>query len=294
MTEPVSPPSAATVRIALRFATDLQAGKQPLIEVALDSTPRTEWGPLLHSLLIAEVNARRGRGETPLLREYLPRFPAHTDVVRAVVPESTGASSSLDTVRMVPVARPPARESSRSARASHRHRWWTVVGIALVAATMAALLVPTRRPTTRSTGPAAAPKSMPPSAGRPNLLLKLPTNDPERDLAEWVTAIGGRGTLVLSNGGRRTFGEEVLLPKESFAVTGVSLPPEAATLWAEDDLERLRGRTKLTSLRLYHAAALTDAALKPLKDLPLISLELHGTARVSGRTLASFQKLESL
>jgi hypothetical protein len=74
----------------------------------------------------------------------------------------------------------------------------------------------------------------------------------------------------------------------------VSLPPEAAALWAEDDLERLRGRARLTSVRLHHSAALTDAALTPLVELPLTSLELHGTVRVSGRMLAGFPKLESL
>ena len=293
MTEQQGPPSAATFRIALGFAADLQAGKRPLIELALDSVPPSEWAPLLHSLLIAEINARRARGEVPLRREYLPRFPAHTHVVRAVFPESTGASSSLDTVRMVAVSEPPPRKASTGVRASLR-RWWWTVGIALVAATTAALLVPTRRPVTLTPGPAAEPKSLPPGLGRPDLLLHPPTDDPERALAEWVIALGGRGTLALSNGGRRTFGDEVPLPRGKFAVTGVSLPPESAALWAEDDLERFRGRTSLVALRLYHSAALTDAALTPLGELPLTSLELDGTVRVGGRTVAGFQRLKSL
>jgi len=294
MTEQVSPPSAATVQIALRFAADLQAGKRPLIELALDSTPRVDWGPLLHSLLIAEVNARRARAEVPLLREYLPRFPAHTDVVRAVFPEPTASFSAHDTVRLAPVTPPPAGQPSCSSRTPHWRRWSAVAAIALIAGAAAALLMPTSRPTSRTPSPTSAPKASPPITSRPNLLLKSPTSDSERDLAEWITALGGRGTLVLANGGRRTFGEEVPLPKGKFSVTGVWLPPEAAALWAEDDLERLRGRTKLTSVRLFHSAAITDAALTPLKELPLASLELHGTVRVSGRILTSFPKLESL
>src|SRR5437899_2614630 len=80
-------PSPRATGIALRFVADIQAGRRPSIEKALDQAPRNEWAALLQSLLIAEINARRARGENPTARDYLPRFPAHTDVVRAIVPE---------------------------------------------------------------------------------------------------------------------------------------------------------------------------------------------------------------
>src|SRR5262245_30284545 len=78
-------PSRASTAIALRFVGDLQTGKRPSIEAALDQAPAVEWSGLLHSLLIAEVNYRRSHGEMPVAREYLPRFPAHTEIVRSVV-----------------------------------------------------------------------------------------------------------------------------------------------------------------------------------------------------------------
>src|SRR5947209_17604682 len=88
MSDRLAFPSAVATGIALRFVADLQAGRRPSIETALDLAPQDEWAGLLHSLLIAETNARRGRGETPVAREYLPRFPAHMEIVRAVVPEA--------------------------------------------------------------------------------------------------------------------------------------------------------------------------------------------------------------
>ena len=39
-------------------------------------------------LLVAEVGDRRARGEAPTARDYLPRFPAHTHVVRNVLPDA--------------------------------------------------------------------------------------------------------------------------------------------------------------------------------------------------------------
>jgi hypothetical protein len=94
-------PSPVATAIALRFVGDLQSGKRPSIEAALDQAPPSEWPGLLQSLLIAEVNHRRARGEMPVAREYLPRFPAHIDVVRSVVPETAQA------IGPVPLAPPP-------------------------------------------------------------------------------------------------------------------------------------------------------------------------------------------
>src|SRR4051812_14115759 len=87
MSERATAPSIASTTIALRFVADIQAGKRPSIEAALDSAPKSEWPTLLHSLLIAEVNSRMARGEVPLLREYLPRFPTHAAIVRSVLPD---------------------------------------------------------------------------------------------------------------------------------------------------------------------------------------------------------------
>ena len=81
------------------------------------------------------------------------------------------------------------------------------------------------------------------------ITLKPPTDDPERDLAEWVTAVGGRGTLLLANGGRRTFGEEITLPKMKFVRHRPVAPARSrGPLVGSADLDRLRGRGKLTSV----------------------------------------------
>jgi len=316
-TEQPTPTSARASRIARRFATDLLASKRPSIEAALDAAPRDEWGALLHTLLVAEVDARRARGETPLAREYLPRFPAHTDVVRAVLPEASAPTVGFEATSMgtfvaplpLPLKRPvrgplpqaivlgsPDEEAARSkSRDPRRRRWWA---IALVLFVLSVAVLLSRSPRAgNESGP--MPADDPPrvnSHGKvvPKWNRKAMPADPERDLAEWVTAVGGRGTMLLANGGRRTFGEEVPLPKGKFAVTGLSLPGEAAVLWSEADLDRLRGRTSLASVRLDHPAAISDSALEPLTGLPLATLELHGLVRVSGQTLARFPDLESL
>jgi hypothetical protein len=103
-------PSSATTRIALRFVADLQSGRRPSIEMALDQAPRDEWGGLLQSLLIAETNYRRSRGEIPVARDYLPRFPAHIDVVREVVPDLPASPIVVPTVPLAEevVPQPPA------------------------------------------------------------------------------------------------------------------------------------------------------------------------------------------
>ena len=80
-------------RIVRRFEAALKAGKRPSIEDALDSAAKAEWTDLLRTLLTAEVNARRARGETPLAHEYLPRFPAHTNVVLSLFPDAAAAHS---------------------------------------------------------------------------------------------------------------------------------------------------------------------------------------------------------
>ena len=90
MVRQVNAPPVSTATIAKRFMADLRLGRRPSIEAALDAGPRAEWGQLLQSLLLAEVNTRRARGELPLPREYLPRFPAHPEVVQVAFPELLG------------------------------------------------------------------------------------------------------------------------------------------------------------------------------------------------------------
>jgi len=125
---------------------------------------------------------------------------------------------------------------------------------------------------------------------------KTPANaDLDRELAEWVLARGGHGTVVKEVGGQVPFRSGTPLPKVRFFVTGIVLPSESASQWKAADLERLRGREKLASVRLHHPTDLTDANLEPLTALPLQSLELHGTTvGVTGSFLSKFPELTVL
>lgn len=361
MSDRPSNPSPAATAAAMQFVTDLMAGRRPSIEAALDAVPPSEWPGLLHSLLIAEVNDRRSRGEFPLAREYLPRFPAHADVVRAVLPDvpvpgrlvsvsgpALAPAAPAPPADPVPPAAPPAVPVAwyadplavpptapapvpvavaisgpvplavalprafddfepepdpapilaRRTRKKRRLRITLGVLVLLAGGTVAFFTIPRGRttdgqppgpdgkgPTVVGPAPKGIPKSkLPPSSG-----------DPERDLGEWLLALGGTGTLSLETGGRRPFTAEVPLPKGKFTVTSLVLPPEAAGRWTAGDLERLRGRPALAAVQLYHPAALTDAALDPLTGLPLRALELHGSpVEVSGATVAKFPELETL
>ena len=311
-------PRSTTVpsdRIIRRFEAGLKSGRRPSIEDALDSAARAEWSDLLRTLLFLEVDARRSRGEKPLAHEYLPRFPAHVSIVYSVFPEAAAALASQDTVLDLPIVpvpvpltrpvtgplpeavvleSPVVRPTRPDGRAPSRTVWIIGAAVVLFAATLAVIVfrVAPRKSDDRRSAPVAT--SLPAVAHPARTAPKPPSGDPERDLAEWVAALGGRGTLLLANGGRRTFGEEIPLPKGKFFVTGLSLPPEAASLWSEADLQQLRGRTRLTSIRLHHPTAITDASLEPLVGLPLTTLELHGTLQVTGAALANFPDLESL
>jgi hypothetical protein len=140
-------------------------------------------------------------------------------------------------------------------------------------------------PTAPGPAPKVSPKVTPTAA---------PT-DPERDLAEWVLSLGGRGAVLPDGGSRRPFSADAPLPKVKFAVTAISLPPEAAARWKPDDLERLRGRAKLSSVQLHATGTLTEATLAPPAGLPLRTLELNApSVQVSGAFLARFPDLETL
>jgi hypothetical protein len=289
---------------------------------------------------VAEVGDRRSRGETPKARDYLPRFPAHTDVVRAVLPDASPPADPVE-VEEVPEAQrvePPAPVAERRAlpiertdypespavvvgvpvatpivgplvpelipqpsavAARPRRRLWrlavgglVLLGIISSAALLLAFRARPKRaevPAPPATAPAPAP-TIP-----PKVAPKAAPADPERDLAEWVLSLGGHGIVLPNGGSRRPFSAGAPLPKVKFAVTAISLPSEAAARWKPDDLERLRGRAKLSSIQLHGAGPLTEAALAPLSGLPLRTLELNApSVQVSGAFLARFPDLETL
>lgn len=296
------PPSLTATQVALRFVAEIQAGQRPSIEAALDQAPAAEWTDLLPALLIAEINARRSRGEHPIARDYLARFPAHTDVVRGLVPDETSPSGVVvpeSPAVLVELERDLGVPKARSAPRRRRRRWW-LAAVALIvvgAATPFILSVRHWRPRSAEQPPPPSAPASPVSArnNTPTLFPKAATTDPERDLAEWVVARGGRGTVLPDGASRRPFGGDAPLPKTRFAVTAIILPPEAAGRWTPADLERLRGRSRLVGVQLHSAAALTAAALAPLAGLPLRSLELDGgPVRASGRFFATFPDLEVL
>lgn len=320
MTKRAQPPSLTATQVALQFAAQLQAGDRPSIEAALDQVTSAEWADLLHSLLIAEVNVRRTRGENPTARDYLPRFPAHTHIVRAVLPDPPASDRVLEQpalaahqsnpespaavvapaapVAGVPVAMPALRamedvgRGSKPTRARRRRRMLAGGLLAGGSAVTAVLLIAFPRPQSLVETPHAPPPTPPKVAG--NLFPKAPA-DLERELADWVLAIGGRGTVLPDGASRRPFGGDAPLPKVKFAVTGVVLPQEAAGRWKPDDLDRLRGRDKLSAVELHSAEPLTEPQLTPLAGLPLRSLELHApVVWVSGAFLAGFPDLETL
>lgn len=311
-------PSLTVTQIALRFVGELQAGRRPSIEAALDSAPSTEWGGLLQSLLIAEVNHRRSRGETPVAREYLPRFPAHTSVVRSVIAEVRAVVGSATVAppparRLVPPALPPAAiilpdefedieplpdPAARWQRRRHFQRIVAFVAMAIVLAGIT-LFVAIRRGK-KSEGNAPPPSTTtnataPPLTSNSLFAPKPRAPDPERELAEWIVGVGGRGTLAMDTGGRRIFSPEAPLPKARFTVTGIVLPAESSVRWSAADLGRLRDRDRLSSLELHHPTALGDWVLDVLSGSPLRRLELHGTAvTVTGAAIARFANLETL
>jgi hypothetical protein len=313
-------PSRTATQVALQFVADVYAGGRPSIEAALDEAPPAEWAGLLRALLIAEVNARRARGEVPTARDYLARFPAHTAIVRTILPElpppapdppplaagqvgypespaelvrsesdpPTAASAQAASVEP-PVAEVPT--VSRPPRARRRRRW--VGGAILMMAAVLAAVLPRLMPVDGPTPtPPPAPAPVPKPA--PKVVPKVAPTDPERDLAEWVLGLGGHGTVLPKTSSRRLFSAEAPLPKNRFAVTAVVLPPEAAGRWTPADLERLRGRDKLSALELHSASDLTEAALSPLAGSPLRTVELDAPVRAPGQFFASFTDLEWL
>lgn len=298
-------PSSAVTAIALRFTAEIQAGRRPSIEAALDQAPTDEWPQLLQSLLIAETNARRARGEAPVAGEYLPRFPAHTAVVRSVVPEHVSPLPLKPAVVAAagPAVVPPPYGSAGAVpvqrRRSRRRGLWAATAFLLIGlATTTVVLTVRRRPASAPPPPAPAPQAAPAAAGKNPLALLEPKRvsaDPDRQLAEWVVGLGGRGTVRLDGGGRLPFGPETPLPKTGFAVTTVSIPPGAAGQWKSGDLQRLRGRERLSEIEFRAPGELVEADLAPLAGLPLRVLILDGpTVRAPGSFFASFLNLETL
>lgn len=360
---PVLPSTLATT-IALRFVADLQAGRRPSIEAALDHAPSNEWSGLLQSMLTAEVNYRRSHGQAPNLREYLPRFPKHIAIVRTVFPDASQVIPTATLVRssvpvamaVVPLAAPavvsplpetvrgsqpiptaslvpspailvarayllpsstqpmpivepiafenfepqadpaPARERRRKKRMK-----FVVAAIAvlLMAGTTVAILKFPRKGAeekpSEKKGPEVVAKGTTPS--KIDLFgPKLPAGtDPDRELAEWVLARGGSGTVVKDQGGQVPFSSSTPLPKVSYHVTGIVLPRESATQWKGADLSLLLDKKKLVNVQLHHPSDLTDANLEPLAALPLQTLELHGTTvGVTGAFLSKFPELTVL
>lgn len=323
-------PTPSTLQVAMRFVGELQAGRRPSIEAALDSVPMAEWDGLLQSLLIAEVNHRRSRGETPVAREYSPRFPAHTSIVESVF------ANQLNVGRLEPVAPPVALLEPPSMPASvangelnppplppraillpmaeetlappdtpvvrrrgrgKRLLAVSVIIVALVAGVAYASTQFGRKFNNTGQQPPIAKTATTPSTPKgPSLFEKTPTPlDAEREFAEWIISIGGRGTLAMDNGGRRNFGPDQPIPKAKFVVTEIELPADSSNRWDTSDLARLRGRDKLTSVRLHHPKALGDIVLELLTSSPLRTLELHGNAMtVTGSAIARFSDLETL
>lgn len=306
-------PSPLATEIAFRFVREWQSGRQPRIEDAILSAPPSEWDTLLHSLLIAEVNARRGGGEAPQLAEYLARFPHNIDIVRSVFPQEpvAGPAASAHSAHpVVPVAQflqatpsvEPAEPEPTSATTvpqvfesppSTKPIWLLLVGGGLlaVAACVAVIVIvlPTPKPTTE---PVVA-------KNEPNVPAKAKEEpkkavDPERDTAEWILKVGGRGVLQSSKG-RISLGADVELPKGTFTIEGVTLPEQSANQWNEADLERFRWREKLTQVNLSHPSALTDKGLSNFTKHPLKSLELRGAeVLITGATLRALPTLEQL
>lgn len=323
------PPSLTATQVALQFVADIYSGGRPSIETALDQAPADEWAGLLESLLIAEVNARRARGEVPTARDYLPRFPAHTDVVRAVLPEAPAripeppplpdrrrlfAETTAVLIAPAPAAEPvapPLLPTGRTfedpdrpdqllrvePKASRLRPWVIGILVLLVAATAGVIpfVVPYRPKPTEGPPPLPAPlPGGPEPKAPPKAVPKATATDPERDLAEWILAAGGWGTVLPDGASRRPFSTDAPLPKRRFAVTAVVLPLEAPHRWKPDDLERLRGRDKLSTLEIHTKTELSEANLAPLAGLTLRTLELDVPVRASGKFFASFPALESL
>ncbi len=328
MSQPQLLPSPTTTQIALRFVADLQAGRRPSIEAALDAAPSSEWAGLLQSLLIAEINYRRSQGESPVAREYLPRFPAHSSVVRSVIsdaPPVAQSAPSLPPIRpavavAMPVAvgqpiytHPPMAivltdefadieppPDPRAARIRRRRRR-RLLAAAILLILLAGAAVPLSLPYLRkrenrepALPPQASQITTAPKRASP-FEPKREAVDPERELAEWIVSVGGQGTVLMDAGGRRPFGPTVPLPKAKFTVAALVLPDGSSGRWAAADLGRLKNRDKLTSVELHHPSALSDWVLEVLAGSPLKTLALYGTAvGVTGAGIARFQELESL
>jgi hypothetical protein len=306
MTDRPALPSTAVTGIALDFVAELQAGRRPSIEAALDQAPKDEWPCLLQSLLIAETNARRSRGETPVAREYLPRFPAHTGVVRAVVPDMAPEPGCVLSPPPLPprailLPESPAILVGEAVAAPIPVRrpkmgWERVLGFLLIGIIVTGAGIISFRPRQQTVGQPAGPAPQAPAPpSPPKFVPKVVPVDPERDLAEWVLSLGGRGMVLPDGGNRRPFSADSPVPKVRFSVTGFSLPPEAANKWKPEDLERLRGRRKLSTVQFHLSGPLTEANLAPLAALPLRVLEIDATpVQVSGAFLAGFADLETL
>jgi len=78
-------PSSLATQIAFRFVQHWLAGSRPRMEDALAAVPPAERLDLFESLLMAEVNARKSRGEMPDAAEYAARFPQYVPMIAAAL-----------------------------------------------------------------------------------------------------------------------------------------------------------------------------------------------------------------
>jgi serine/threonine protein kinase/formylglycine-generating enzyme required for sulfatase activity len=91
-----------------RFETALRAGESPRIDVLLEQMPEEGRPALLRELLVLELAYwRLGSGsDRPALEDYLARFPAREEVVRAVFRTLGSADSTLGFHALVDLAAP--------------------------------------------------------------------------------------------------------------------------------------------------------------------------------------------
>ncbi len=83
MSRDFATPSPLATLAAMSFVQEWLGGGRPRIEDALNTVPPSERANLFESLLTAEVNARKARGEAPDAGEYAPRFPQFRHMVEA-------------------------------------------------------------------------------------------------------------------------------------------------------------------------------------------------------------------
>ncbi len=74
-----------------RVVEEARRAECPTIEGALEAVRSSERGALLRRLLTLELHARRARSESPVVDDYLGRFPAEGPLIRELIQERTDA-----------------------------------------------------------------------------------------------------------------------------------------------------------------------------------------------------------